>query len=257
MLKIISTLTILLFGWLAKAQVTDDRTISAFSNVEVQNGIELLYTESNISSLRVEAQNETTLNHVVTEIKGKTLHIYMTNAIEIASKEKVKVYLDAKNIESFDASSQSKIVLMNPLTASNCKIILNSGASFFGNIKSSGKTILLAAKGTEFQGRVDARTFKGNFRNTAKINLTGVAEIATIQTTDEALCSAKNFISKNIHLFATERSTIAIYAPDAITVAISDQAKVTYTGFPRKLAMNEDAETFSKVKCSQALSFNY
>ena len=41
MLKIITTLTLFLFGMLAKAQVTENRNVAEFSKVEVAHGIEL------------------------------------------------------------------------------------------------------------------------------------------------------------------------------------------------------------------------
>ncbi|MBK9224122.1 MAG: hypothetical protein IPO23_04740 [Flavobacterium sp.] len=61
MLKIITTLSLFLIGMLAKGQEIENRELSSFSKVEVKNGIEVIYTESKIPSLRVEAENVSVL----------------------------------------------------------------------------------------------------------------------------------------------------------------------------------------------------
>ena len=57
MLKIITTLSLFLIGMLAKGQEIENRELSSFSKVEVKNGIEVVYNESKIPSMRVEAEN--------------------------------------------------------------------------------------------------------------------------------------------------------------------------------------------------------
>ena len=256
MLKIITSLTILLFGMLAKAQVTENREASDFSKVEVQNGIELIYTENSSTSLQIEANDERTLNNIVTEIKGKTLKIYLEDTKNNQTNAPMKVYLSAHDLVALEASSGSKITITDQLTAQHLNLTLNSGATFTGNIITKEKTKLTTKEYTVFNGRIETVTFAGNFKSNSKVNLTGLAKQASIQTKDVALLSAKNFVAKAIKLNAEGKSSAMIHADNTIDLTVNDKAKVSYTGLPKKVKWNEEAEAFHKYNCNQSLSFN-
>ena len=94
MLKIITTLSLFLIGMLAKGQEAENRELSSFSKVEVKNGIEVIYTESKMPFLRVEAENVSVLKNLITEVKGKTLKIYLLKKEDQTTLENtIKVYL--------------------------------------------------------------------------------------------------------------------------------------------------------------------
>ena len=67
---------------------------------------------------------------------------------------------------------------------------------------------------------------------------------------------AKAQVTENSPISDNKKSTMAIYARDTISAVVSNQAKITHTGFLIKLAFNEEAKTFSKEKCNQSLSLN-
>ena len=56
MLKIITSLTLLLFGMLVKGQGMENRATAAFSKAEVQNHIKLIYTENPLPPLEIESK---------------------------------------------------------------------------------------------------------------------------------------------------------------------------------------------------------
>lgn len=256
MLKIITTLTLFLIGIVAKGQVVENRIISEFSKVEVKNGIELIYTESKTPSLQIEAQDHCFLNNIVTEVKGKTLKIYLSKNGN-QNEKLVKVYLSAQNLTAFEANSKAKITVVNQISTDNVSIILNSESQFYGTIVSKEKTNLMASTGTVFNGRVETSSFIGNFEDNAKVNLSGKTLKARFQTTDTNLLDAKNFIANTISLNAMGKSLAMIHVDKTIAVNVTDEAKVSYTGFPEKIKMNEEAKATSRNNNSQSISYNY
>ena len=56
---------------------------------------------------------------------------------------------------------------------------------------------------------------------------------------------------------AEENAIVLIHSNSKITVNVADNAKVTYTGFPEIIQLNEEAESLYKLKNNQALSLNY
>jgi Putative auto-transporter adhesin, head GIN domain len=255
MLKIITTLTIVLFGLLAQAQVTESRELSNFSKVEVKNGIQLIYTQSATPSLQVEARDEATIYNVVTEMVGNTLKIYLEKDSKVATT--AKVYLSTPQVVALTAKSKAVITVVDEMTAKNLKLTLRSGAAFTGNIKATGKTKLTADKGTVFNGKVEAPIFVGNFKSNARVNLTGKVQLASISTTDTALLIAKNFVANTIHLNAGGKSRAMIHVDNDVVLNVTESAKVTYSGWPQNIEWNEEAEAIQKQNSNRLVSFSY
>jgi hypothetical protein len=256
MLKIITTLTIFLFGMLVKAQVSESRNVSEFSKVEVAQGIELIYNEKNVPSLEIETNNEATLKNIITEVRGETLKIYLKKGAEMPSNEMIKVYLTAQDVVALAAHSKAKITIMDQMNAKNLSILLDSGASLTGNIKTLGKTKLHATNETVFNGKIETNVLKGNFKGNTKINLTGNAKKASFQTKDSAFLSAKNFIASTIGLNATGKSVAKLHAKNNIALHVTDEAKVSYTGFPGRIELNEEAQAYKKSYYNQLVSYH-
>jgi hypothetical protein len=254
MLKIITTLTIFLFGMLVKAQVSESRNVSEFSKVEVAQGIELIYNEKNVPSLEIGTNNEATLKNIITEVRGETLKIYLKT--DAPANEMIKVYLTAQDIVALEAHSNAKITIMDQMNAKNLTLVLNSGASLTGNIKTLGKTKLYATNETVFNGKIETNVLKGNFTGNAKINLTGNAKKASFQTKDSAFLSAKNFIASTIGLNATGKSVAKLHAKNNIALHVTDEAKVSYTGFPGRIELNEEAQAYKKSYYNQLVSYH-
>lgn len=258
MLKIITTLTLILIGLVAKSQEVENRKVSDFSRVEVRNGIELIYTESDQLSLQIESPNNTVTSNLVTEVDGKTLKIYLPKGKDCSkSKGLVKVYLYSKNVAFFKASLYSKIIVTNQISTLNSTVVLNSESVFNGNIKNEGKTKIVGERGTVFNGKIETQILKGNFKDNAKANITGMAIKANLLTNDTALCNAKNFIARSLSITADGNAMVIIHSDSKIIVNVADKAKVTYTGLPQKIQLNEEAKSFYKLKNNQALSLNY
>jgi hypothetical protein len=255
MLKIITTLTLFLFGMLAKAQVTESRNLTAFSKVSVAHGIELLYTEKPTSSLEIETNQEATLKNIITEMHGETLKIYLKKGVELPSNEMIKVYLTAQDVQGLEAHSKAKITIIDQMHAKNMSILLDSGASLTGNIKTLGKTKVYATNETTYNGKIETDVLQGNFRGTAKINLTGNAKEAVFYTSGSALLSAKNFIAHTIGLNATGKSIAKLHAKNNITLHVTEQACASYTGFPEKIELNEEAHAYKKTDYIQSESY--
>jgi DNA-directed RNA polymerase subunit M/transcription elongation factor TFIIS len=71
MLKLITTLTVFLFGILAKGQNTETRTITDFNKMEVKNA-KVIYTQSNQSSLTIASEYNDTPETILTEVVNGT-----------------------------------------------------------------------------------------------------------------------------------------------------------------------------------------
>ena len=257
MLKIITTLTLFLIGILAKGQEVEMRTVSSFSKVKVQHGIELVYTESDTQSLRIEAANQSIMKNITTTVKGHTLTIDILNEKDFTTNGgKIRVYLAANNLVTLEANTNAIVTIDDALTAKNLTINLRSGASLTGNIKVSENTKLIATDNSSFNGKIETSSLTANLMKNAKINITGKANRAAFETSNTVVLSARNFFSNAITMKASENSVASIYAHSNLTVDVADDAKITYTGFPDNIALNEDAVALQKYRSDRLLTLN-
>lgn len=225
---------------LCQAQVSETRRVESFSKIEVASGIELHYKESQgEASVKVEA-NEGMPAEITTEIEGETL--------KIAAKGKaknVKVWVAAKDVESFKAVSKSRIVFENTIHGENISIALGSGAYFKGYLKSNQLTNVETDANTEFNGRIETAFFTGNFKNHSKINISGKAKNANIKSASKAYCNATNFLTENTEVDA-DNSIVTISSSKKINVNATDNASVTYFGSPKKANIGQESLTNTK-----------
>jgi hypothetical protein len=257
MLKIITTLTLFLIGILAKGQEVEMRTVSSFSKIKVQHGIELVYTESATTSIRIEAPSQSNMNNITTKVSGKTLTIDVLNAKEFNQNDtNIKVFVATNNLVELEANTKASITIDEALVAEKLNIKLSSGASLTGTMKVNGTTMLQASENTSFNGKIEASAINGNFSQNAKINLTGKSQLATFETADTVLLAARNFISNTITVKASGNSSASIYANSHLAVDVADEAKITYSGFPDNINLNEEAVAFQKYRNDRALTLN-
>ncbi len=257
MLKIITTLTLFLIGILAKGQEVEMRTVSSFSKIKVQHGIELVYTESTATSIRIEASSQSTMKNITTKVTGNTLIIDVLNDTEFNPNDAdIKVFVATNNLVGLEANTKAIITIDEALLAEKLHIKLNSGASLKGSIRVNGSTTFQASENTTFNGKIEAISIDGNFTQNAKINLTGKAQQANFEAGDHVFLSARNFISTAITVKASGNSNAAIYANSHLAVDVADEAKITYAGFPDHIDLNEDAVALQKYHYDRLLTSN-
>lgn len=253
MTKLIIMFTMIITGMICKAQVSESRNSTNFSEIEVSNGIELFYQQSNeAASIRVESTSEEALKSVKTESNNGILKIYSTNK-EISNNSKIKVFVTGNTLKSIKGKSKSRIVFQKTTNASDMTISLSTGAYFNGRIVSAKKIELNADATSEFNGRIETQKFTGNFKNKSRINLSGTALDATITSTKKSYCNAKNFLVENAKI-RSDDSTVIITSENILAVDLTENAKLTYFGQPKDVTIKHATNcTVEKTKTAKVL----
>lgn len=237
MLKIITALTAALASLFASAQ-TEIRNVSSFNKLEITDGVEVIYTQGETFSLKAEASDALGLATLLTESKNKTLKISCDgNGCELA-----KVYITAPEIVSIKAGRNSKVVVVDRMTAGKFELNLASNSTFNG-IVTAGETTLKGRSGSIFNIRLTTGAVTGNFQSGAKVNLSGTADKSEISTSGNALCNARNFITKKVNVIANGNAEVIVSANEKIEINVSDEASVRYFGMPSTTSVNPEAIT--------------
>lgn len=139
--------------------VTEQRAFNneSFNSIEVSTGIDLFLTQSDNTSISVQA-DENIQELIITEIKNGTLKIYMDESTHHVASKKVVVTLIT--IEQIQASSGSNVFSTNTLKVSSLDLSTSSGSEMeisvetnsINSSSSSGSLLNLSGKTKEFIG---------------------------------------------------------------------------------------------------------
>jgi len=243
-----------LTGIMAQAQVTETRTAQTVTALEVKNGIEVIYNQSNTNLLKVEADSRQTLDNVVTEVKGNTLKVYIKSSSAVNSHVAgIKVFVSQQNITGFKIQNGSVLKAPGIMETADLNIKLETGATFLGNIHATGTCSIISKNGSGFRGTVNTEKFKGDVTAGGYIKISGSA------TTAEFFCSsasiqAGQFICKKADVMAKNASAVAIYTDTAIKIGTDASSNITYYGEPAKIDLGENA--YSIQRATQKLTLN-
>lgn len=237
MLRIITSLTLLAVGLFANAQVKETRTVSPFTKIEITDGVELIFTQNDNYTLRVETTDGIGLSSLKTSNDSGVLKV----SCKGNGCEPVKVYVTSPVLAGIKASKNAHFAMTNPLHSKDFSAMLTSGATFNGIVKAEGIASLKAKSNSVFNIRVESDALNGNFQSGARVNLSGKSKNVKINTGDDALCNARNFITDSVSITAGDTSHVMVSTTDAIQVIVAEFATVKYFGFPSKVSINPEA----------------
>lgn len=241
MTKFIITTAIALVTFFSQAQVSETRKTGNFTKIEVESGIEVIYAESSEVSIKAEAQNETELKNIITELKGKTLKLYYFSENKAKTIGNLKVYISANNVNSFKASSNAKLQFKNEIKSEEVTIAIASSASFIGSVVKNSKTTVNASSGATVCGRFDTDYLEGNFKSGATVSLSGFAKKVNLSTKSGAFCTAKNLASEDAIISAKDHSSVLIHGSGKIYANAETGSSITYFGKPKSCSLSENS----------------
>ena len=108
--------------------ITQTRTFSGFTGVDVSSAIDLYVKQDSVFSVKVET-DENLQQHIIIEQDGNTLRIKQQNNTNLDATGKIKVYVSAPLFKSLEASGACDIIGENVLTATDEISIDVTGAS--------------------------------------------------------------------------------------------------------------------------------
>lgn len=256
MTRVILFTTALLFSLLTNAQISENRTVGAFSKIKVSQGIDLIYTQSSTQEVKVETDDTERMQYVKTEIEGSTLRVYLDtkNAPKSEKKKKrknfssyngvnfdvLKVYVSNSLVDDFKVSSSASLIVKNGLNATNVSIDCSSSGNFVGTVKCE-KAIIEASSSADVDANITADAISVSANSSADVELSGTTEKITIRSSSSADCKAKNLIAKSAVVESSSSSDVDVFASEKLTASASSSASVNYFGNPKDVEKSESS----------------
>lgn len=199
------------------------RKVSDFDAIDVGYGIDVYLSMGSREHVEVEAP-EDLLEYLMTEVKGGKLKIYYDRSFNWNSE--TKVYVQAKKIESINASG---------------------GSDVFGENKLKARDLQLEASGgSDIKLEVSAKSLDVNVSGGSDIVLSGEVDNLKANTSGGSDLKAFDLIAQRAHVEASGGSDIKITVKEELDAKASGGADIEYMGNPQKI--NSDSATSSDIK---------
>lgn len=254
MKQLVITALLALVSMGAQAQKSETRKSADFNALEVKNGIEVVFTQSDNPSLRVESDSDANLENIITEFRKGTLKIYMRELENGRTMHGIaKVYVSAANVSRFQATGGAAVKAVGKLTTDELTVNLSTGASFTGEANCSKKCTVKAESGSLFRGLVRTVLFDGKAFGGATIKVTGNTDIANIVCNNGSLIAGK-FLSQRADVKTMNASTAFISASKSIDADADNSSSITYYGEPADVNLGSNMYAIKRDNLKLALN---
>jgi hypothetical protein len=139
------------------------RRVSGFHGVDVSGGIDL-YLSSGSESVAISASSAEVRDHIVTEVEGGILRIYMErNWSNDRDGGKVKAYVSISNLKSLEGSGGGDIIFENLIKTDDLDLHLSGGGSLKGKLNANHLVIdQSGGSGVKLSGNVKNLTLNAS-----------------------------------------------------------------------------------------------
>jgi hypothetical protein len=196
--------------------VTDVRTVSTFSVLDVYDKIDVYYTQDTTSSLYTitVVTGKHLLSNVSTEVSGGVLQIKNNNKCNFVrgSHNEVTVYIIAPYIENFIQDGVGTIYSANTMKQDSVNY----------NINNSGDIHL----------NVNVQSIKGSLYGVGDIYLTGNAQNHNVNASGECFVNAQTLQTSYSYVVYNSTGQANVNVTNELDATISYQGNIYYNGNP-------------------------
>lgn len=196
---------------------TQTRNVSAFTGIEVSDGLEVIL-EKGAQNVRVEA-DDNLINDVVTEVSGSVLKIYFDG--NSLNDSDIKVYVTVDDLTEIRASASAEIKIEGIYRTTSLKCTASSGAEIEGEIDAP-EVVLTASSGSD-------------------IKLLGRARSVQATASSGSEIDAINLKAEDAEVTVSSGAKIEVFSSIRLNAAASSGGKVEYTGGATNLKVSESS----------------
>lgn len=240
-------------GFGAQAQVSETRESGEFTAIDVQNGIEVVFTQSNDKTLRVESGNAAFLDNIVTQFKGGTLQIYLDGEPSGRTEAmNAKVYVSGSNVTRFCAATGASIKADGTIKIGELNVSLCTGGVFTGVVQAE-KCRVRAASGSTFRSVLTATSLRADATSGASLRITGTADYATVSCIGGVLHGGK-LVCQKAEVRAGNGGQAYITTTKHIKANADTSSCITYYGEPAEVDLGENTYAIKRDNHKFALN---
>lgn len=238
MIRIVIAITLSLIGFVCRAQVSENRTVADFTSIEGSAGVEIRYTQSKTTGVKVTSDTADKVKMITTEVNGGVLKVKIKSTKEINNFEIARVEVSGPNVTYFKLSSGAKMTFENEVETVNAQITLSSGTHLKGNIKAKNVQLDISS-GSAFKGAIQATVLKAVLASAGEATITGKASELKVEAKSASVFKAGDLDVKYAIVEAANTSKVTVHVTEKLDASASSVAAIEYSGKPKVLTTDK------------------
>lgn len=240
MKKIITLLILITSINSSYAQYSETRNIARHNEISVTTGIQVEYIKSNKNEIRVECENKTHLNLVITEIQNGKLTIkYKPNSnIKTQKPTKVTVYSNY-SLEKAKVSASGQLTLKDPINAPSFELESSSSGKLVTNIIKANTIEIDASSSGSIETIINAKNVKLESSSSAKTMIAGVASNIVIEMSSSSKIDLSKTKIDTLEVDGSSSAQLTINTAISLKSDLSSGAKLYYLQAPKNIIENK------------------
>lgn len=218
-MKRLSILLLVLVTGSAYSQKSETRSVSSFTGIKVQQGIDAYLKKGTKESVRVEVTG-VDLSDVITEVSGGYLKIQMEQG-NYRNEHSVKVYVTYTELSRISAGS--------------------AGSIFSENVIKAERLSLSASSAGTIDIQVDAGSIEVTASSAAEIELKGKANAITINAASAGEVDAYELAAESVDVQAASAGSAKVNAIKSIRARAVSGGSIRYRGNPEQSNTNSSS----------------
>jgi hypothetical protein len=202
----------------ASAFDTQDRRLSGFNAIDATGSFDVIITQGNTESVRVEAPADV-IDRITTEVRGGVLKLGTKRNSgwnwNWNDNNRMVVYVTIRNVIAVSLTGSGDVLFKNGLRAENMSL----------SISGSG----------DMSGRIEARSLESNISGSGDIKLSGRAGTSSISISGSGDYSAGSLTTEETAVRVSGSGDVHINANSKIDASMSGSGDVYYSGNARQV----------------------
>ncbi len=238
MIRIVIAMTLSLIGFVCQAQVSENRTVAAFTTIEGYTGVEIRFTQSKTAGIKVTSDTADKVQMITTEVSGGVLKVKIKSTKEVNNFETARVEVSGPNVTHFKLASGAKMTFENDVETANAHVSLTSGTQLNGNIKSKNVQLDISS-GSAYKGAIQATTLKASLSGAGKATITGKATELKVDAKSASVLKAGDLDAKYAIVDAANASKVTVRVTEKLDAFASSVAAIDYYGKPKAVTADK------------------
>ncbi len=213
---------------------TETRQVSNFSEIRLEGIGDVIVTQADTTSLRIEAE-ENLIPYFETTVKADTLVIGIKDqyfGYNLHPTKPVKFYVSTPEIAAVTLAGSGNIITSDVKASGFKASLLGSGNITNNSLTATSVDINLAGSGNISLGKVTADSITSIIAGSGNITLAGDVTDQTARIVGSGDYRASGMQSKTANVNVTGSGNSQITVSDSLNVTILGSGDVTYAGKP-------------------------
>ncbi len=231
MKKLSLFLTALIVSFALLAQKETTRSLSSFTEISVNEGIDVYLKEGSKEEARIVIEGNIDMNEVLTEVSGGKLKIHLDGNNH--RNVDVTIWVTYKSLSAVSVSSAGTVIGQNRIvTGGDFRVSVSSAGDLDLDLKAKNLNISASSAG-DATLKVDVTSVNASASSAGSIDISGAASSIDVEVSSSGSFGGYDLAVERAEVSASSGGSASVTVSEQLDARASSGGSIKYKGNPR------------------------